>query len=400
MRTRRRVDGARLWPTSAALLLTSLALLTPAASLANEFITPGYLYNSDPTCHQIGDTFYLYCSHDQSTRNFTRGSYPTMFDYHCYTTTNFKDWVDHGSIINSFDGVWDGVPGPLWDGDAGIAANGKYYGYFPFDNGPFDDRQWKIGAFVSDKPEGPYLDALGKPLITRSTPNVDRCRQAVVSPSVIFDERGRAYLYFGQGDLYVVRLNPDMISLAEDPVRCTIPADFFEGPIIARINGKYYMSYANGYGGKGYVEYCVASSPYGPYTSPRHLLLPWPKQHSTHHGMTQYRGKWYLAYHKDFPEPPYQYHRQTMVTPMIVNQDGSLGVIDPQNDPGVPNSSPKTLTLDAFAYKREAEEFHARNGADEEKGIWEDYHFKMKDGGYLRFNRMDFGSGAGGYKCR
>ena len=43
---------------------------------------------------------------------------------------------------------------------------GKYYGYFPFDNGPFDDRQWKIGVFVSDKPEGPYRDALGKPLVT------------------------------------------------------------------------------------------------------------------------------------------------------------------------------------------------------------------------------------------
>ena len=96
----------------------------------------GILYNSDPTCHQIGDTFYLYCSHDQSTRIFTKGSYPTMFDYHCYSTTNFKDWVDHGSIINSFDGVWDGTPGPLWDGDAGIAANGKILRLFPFRQRP------------------------------------------------------------------------------------------------------------------------------------------------------------------------------------------------------------------------------------------------------------------------
>ena len=81
--------------------------------------------------------------------------------------------------------------------------------------------------------------------------------------------------------------------------------------------------------------------------------------------------------------------------------DGSLGAIDPQNDPGVPNSSPKTLTLDAFAYKREAEEFHARNGADEEKGIWEDYHFKMKDGGYLKGSTgWISGSGAGGFQAQ
>ena len=50
------------------------------------------------------------------------------------------------------------------------------------------------------------------------------------------------------------------------------------------------------------------------------------------------------------------------------------------------------------ASKREAEEFHVRSNADEEFGIWKDYHFKMKDGGYLGFYGMDFGSGAGGYK--
>jgi hypothetical protein len=48
----------------------------------------------------------------------------------------------------------------------------------------------------------------------------------------------------------------------------------------------------------------------------------------------------------------------------------------------------------AFAYKREAEEFHARKDAYEERGVKQDFHFKMKNNGYLLSKNMDFGEGA------
>jgi hypothetical protein len=75
-----------------------------------------------------------------------------------------------------------------------------------------------------------------------------------------------------------------------------------------------------------------------------------------------------------------------------------LGIIDPNTDRGVVYG-PINFVLDAYApYKREAQEFNSRSGADEEQGIRQDYHFKMKNGGFLRFNHMDFADGPAGYR--
>jgi hypothetical protein len=57
------------------------------------------------------------------------------------------------------------------------------------------------------------------------------------------------------------------------------------------------------------------------------------------------------------------------------------------------------LTLDAFAAKREAQEFHARMNADPEPRGGGGFHFKLKDGGYLRFDRVDFGGGVRGVQA-
>src|ERR1700737_351252 len=40
--------------------LWCLIALCAHPALAQKLITPGYLFNSDPTCRQIGDTFYLF----------------------------------------------------------------------------------------------------------------------------------------------------------------------------------------------------------------------------------------------------------------------------------------------------------------------------------------------------
>jgi len=62
-----------------------------------------------------------------------------------------------------------------------------------------------IGVAVSDSPTGPFKDALGKPLI-------DRGGWGEIDPTVFIDDDGQAYLYWGNPDLYYVKLNPDMIS--------------------------------------------------------------------------------------------------------------------------------------------------------------------------------------------
>jgi hypothetical protein len=56
------------------------------------------------------------------------------------------------------------------------------------------------------------------------------------------------------------------------------------------------------------------------------------------------------------------------------------------------------LTLDAFAPRREAVEFHLRSGATGEKGLASEYQMKLKPGGYLMFRDMDFDRGARAFR--
>jgi len=52
------------------------------------------------------------------------------------------------------------------------------------------------------------------------------------------------------------------------------------------------------------------------------------------------------------------------------------------------------LTLDAFAPRREAIECHVRMNARDEVGVNGAYQMMMGDGGYLQYNRVNFGEGA------
>ena len=59
-----------------------------------------------------------------------------------------------------------------------------------------------IGVGVSDSPTGPFRDALGRPLVGNGE----------IDPTVFIDDDGQAYLYWGNPNLWYVRLNADMIS--------------------------------------------------------------------------------------------------------------------------------------------------------------------------------------------
>ena len=52
------------------------------------------------------------------------------------------------------------------------------------------------------------------------------------------------------------------------------------------------------------------------------------------------------------------------------------------------------LTLDAFASRREAIECHVRMNAWDEVGVKGEYLMMIGDGGYLQYNKVDFGGGA------
>lgn len=219
-RSDNRSSRYRSWPFHLGAGLILIAMLAPFAT-AQKLLTPDYLFNSDPTCRQIGDTFYLFTTQDPFTVDFKhdKAFYKGMYAYHEFTTTDFDHWVDHGSILTARDVTWN-TGSALWDGDAGIPANGRFYTYAPFRMSSASEANYgrfDIGMFTATSPAGPYHDVFGGPM-----KNFDGAAMEGLSPTVIRGDDGAPYLLWGAGDTtkhaaMLARLKPNMLELAEPP---------------------------------------------------------------------------------------------------------------------------------------------------------------------------------------
>jgi len=272
------------------------------------------IYTADPSARVFNDTLYLYPSHDRDSAQWW-----DMNDWHVFSTVDMKNWTDHGVALSLKDIKW--AKKYAWAHDCGY-KNAKYYFYYPTD-------QNYIGVAVSNYPVGPFIDPLGKPLISRQTPGVIANRD-LIDPCVFTDDDGKSYLFFGQNDVCVIKLNNDMISF-DDKVKIIKGTDhFFEAIWVHKYNGKYYMSYS----GNGKILYAMSENVLGPYKY-KGEILDEVNSITNHHSIVQYKGKWYLFYHnanlalKNIPDnSPYrkyiQWRRSVCIEFLHYNADGSI----------------------------------------------------------------------------
>ncbi len=314
------------------LLLPALLFLTALASAQNPFITKQY--TADPSAHVFNGRVYVYPSHDRdSAKSFD------MKDYHVYSSKDLKDWTDHGVALTLDSISW--AKENAWAPDCGY-KNGKYYFYFPTD-------QSYIGVAVGDSPAGPFKDALGKPLITKDSPAVVNKRD-FIDPSIFIDDDGTPYLFFGQLDVNVIKLNDDMISY-NGPVHILKGAkDFFEAVWVHKYNGTYYLSYST-WGEEGVtgpqIVYATSKNVLGPYEY-QGVILDEMNSGTNHHSIVEYEGKWYLFYHdsdlyfKRHPEEKskfgwgdpglHPYRRSINVDYLYYNNDGTIKKVIPTDE--------------------------------------------------------------------
>ncbi len=337
------------------IILSLTVLLLTLEMAGQQLITPGYLFNADPTCREINGRFYVFTTHDQSTVNFQgpEDFWHNMFDYHAYSTTDFKSWIDHGSALSIHDAKW-ATDFSVWDGDIGIPANGKYYAYVPFRS-----KKFEIGVLVADRPQGPYKDVLGNPFITNKiveshgiSMQADGRKKGAqcLSPTVIYDKDSIPYLLFGQFRVFAVQLKPNMTEMAGDifeidvPLRAGEAFEYIEGPWIHEMNGKYYFSYMtykdwNGIDNPNfkdsdpsgpYIRYCISDSIFGPFTNPKHWIYPLSADAANNqHSVGKYKGKWYVTYHVPYKG---KQHRQVAITHLKTDRKGNLLPIFEQGD--------------------------------------------------------------------
>ena len=122
---------------------------------------------------------------------------------------------------------------------------------------------------VADRPEGPFKDAIGKPLLKGF---------GYIDPSVFIDDDGRAYLYWGNPKLLYVKLNEDMISYSGEVNEVPLTTESFgvrskddrttryeEGPWLYKRNDLYYMIFAAGPIPE-HIAYTTGPTATGPWT--------------------------------------------------------------------------------------------------------------------------------------
>jgi arabinoxylan arabinofuranohydrolase len=250
-----------------------------------------HVFTADPSAHAFDGRIYVYASHD---RDDQEGYW--MVDYHVFSSNDLVNWQDHGVALHTDDLPW---AGSLYAPDAAYSElTGKYYLYFP--NGGAN-----IGVAVADDPAGPFVDALGGPLVTKTTPGVEEV-DWVFDPACLVDADGQAYLYFGGGNANsgdnarVIRLGEDMVSLADESAT-TLPApDFFEASFAHVHDGRYYFSYSTTFAsGTATIDYMTSDDPTTGFEYAG-TVMPNPTGNQNgnhHHSVVEYEGSSYLFYH-------------------------------------------------------------------------------------------------------
>jgi arabinoxylan arabinofuranohydrolase len=210
-----------------------------------------------------------------------------MHDWLLYTSTDMVNWTDHGVVASLKNFKWVSTDNGAWAVQC-VYRNGKFYLYCPMPSGV------GIGVLVSESPYGPFTDPIGKPLIKNGPQDID--------PTVLIDDDGQAYLYWGNPELYYVKLNNDMISYSGEIIKEPSfvktkgqpdPYHYQEGPWAYKRNGHYYMAYASTCCPEG-IGYAMSNSPTGPWEYKGSIMDGNPRSPGNHPGIIDYKGSSYV----------------------------------------------------------------------------------------------------------
>ncbi len=231
-------------------------------------------FTADPAPLVVGDKVYLYTTHDEDgARGFQ------MFDWLLYTSEDMVNWQDYGPVASLDDfKYYDGKNG-AW-AEQVVYENGQYYMYCPIHG-------HGIGVLVSSTPYGPFTDPLGEPLVWQKE-NWDD-----IDPTVWVDDDGQAYMYWGNPNLYSVKLGKDMVSLAGPITKHPKIQDYQEGPWFWKHNGHYYMAFASTCCPEG-IGYAMSDGPEGPWEYKGHIMDHTVRTRGNHPGIIEFKGRSYV----------------------------------------------------------------------------------------------------------
>lgn len=243
-----------------------------------------------------------------------------------FSSPDLVNWTKHPRVLDNSNVKW--VRRAMW-APAVIHANNKYYLFFG-GNDVHEGEVGGIGVAVADRPEGPYKDALGKPLINEIVNGAQPIDQFVFK-----DDDGQYYMYYGGwGHCNMVKLAPDLLSIVPFPDGVTYkevtPKNYVEGPFMLKKDGKYYFMWSEGgWTGPDYcVAYAISDSPFGPFERMGKILEQDDKiaRGAGHHSVIKGNGKdeWYIVYHRRPLTETDGNHRETCIDRMYFDKNGFI----------------------------------------------------------------------------
>lgn len=301
-----------------ALLFSVASSLTSGAQATANLPQQGWY--ADPEIHVFAGQYWIYPTSSspeaasQQHTTFTplqqtlrsgqlvHASYLLQTSMDAFSSPDLVHWTRHPSVLDVKNVPW--VAYALWAPTA-IHLNDRYYLLFGAnDIQKKDTFPGGIGEAVSDKPGGPFIDALGKPLIGEFHNGAQP-----IDPMVFQDDDGSIYLYYGgQGHCNVAQLSPDLKTVlpmkSGELYKEITPEHYVEGPFMIKRNGVYYFMWSEGdWGDASYgVAYAKSQSPTGPFARAGKILGTDPAiaNGPGHHSVLHLPGTdvWYIAYHR------------------------------------------------------------------------------------------------------
>ena len=357
-------------------------------------------YTADPSPLVVGDTLFLYTSHDASPEDIPDENEKSsagffMYDWLLWSTTDMVNWTEHGAVASLKDFPWRSRENGAWAIQT-VERNGKYYLYAPLHG-------HGIGVLEAASPYGPFKDPLGKPLVW------DQSNWFDIDPSVYTDDDGQAYMYWGNPHTFWAKLGENMTSLTSEVNKLPHIPNYQEGPWFYKRNGHYYLGFASTCCPEA-LGYAMSDSPTGPWEWKGYIMKPTQRDRGNHPGIVDYKGHSYVFgqnYDLMHLETFVHHERRSVsATEITYNADGTI-----QEVPYWLDQEPMKQLHWLNPYKRvEAETMAWGYGLKSAKmgientGVVADmptstgkknmYIYDINNGEYIKLRGVDFGKGA------
>jgi beta-xylosidase len=282
---------------------------------------------ADPEAKIFNHQYWLYPTYS--------AKYNEQVFMDAFSSPDLVHWTKHPHVIDTSGVKW--VRRALW-APAVTEKDGKYYIFFGANDIQNNNEKGGIGVAVSDKPEGPFKDYLGKPLIDQI---INKAQP--IDQFVFHDDNGQYYMiYGGWGQCNIVKLKNDFTGVVpfEDGVtyKKITPEGYVEGPVMFKRKGKYYFMWSEGgWTGPDYrVAYAIGDTPFGPFKRIGTIL----KQDASiatgagHHSVINVPGtdEWYIVYHRRPLTETDANHRVMCIDKMYFDKDGNIQPVKITNE--------------------------------------------------------------------